>query len=74
MEGFRFETDCLNEYFSKITGKEQFTLEELKVDFQLSLYIEWERISQNDLDVLMTLSPEISLNRNRYFGINNKKC
>ena len=48
MEGFRFETDSLNEYFTKKTGKEHFTLEELKSSNSLDIKLNRERISQNE--------------------------
>lgn len=55
MEEIKFETEFLNEYFRKETRKEKFALEDIR---GLYVFIDGnnEKISQDDLDILMQLS------------------
>lgn len=68
MEEIKFDTDFLNEFFIKETGKEKFTIEDLRKMWYCEIDGNDIQITQHDLDMLMSLQ-SVSLSKVNLSGL-----
>lgn len=57
----RFETKFLNDYFTKLLGKESFTMTDLKRLKNIVVSGNKEKITQHDFDILQNLEDSIEI-------------